>query len=223
MVRLSFIFTLLMVNTAYAVTGFSEINNELFDKAHLKNITEPSILHYSYQRDSFVDGPRDDTIDMTVTNLRNTGRKDTSFEFFTGKFNRPYQDRNNQQGNGVFVLFLEFDIRELDRLTGGDWAYFQRKLRWAFAKGADKKEVEIDYQGRKVKGMQYTVRPYVNDPKNSRYSLYAGKVYMITMSDEIPGEIYQMRTVVPDGMDWNEGDAPLIEETLTFTGIEPLK
>lgn len=203
-----------------AVTGFSEVNNALFDKAHLKNLSQPGTLHYDYKRDSFVDGSREDTISMTVTNFRNTGRKDTSFEFFTDQYNRPYQPRNNQQGNGVFVLFLEFDIREMDRLTGGDWAYFQRKIRWALAKGATKKEVDIDYNGEVIKGYEYKIQPYINDPKNGRYSLYAGKYYIFTMSEEIPGEFYQIRTIVPDGDNWQEGDAVLVEEVLTFNRFD---
>jgi len=211
---------LMMAFNAYSVTGFSEVNNTLFDKAHLKNITKPGTLYYTYKKESFVDGSREDTINMVVTNIRNTGRKDTHFEFFTGEHNRPYQDRNNQQGNGVFVLYLEFDIHELDRLTGGDWAYFQRKIRWALAKGANKKEVDIDYHGAKVKGIQYTIQPYKNDPKNGRYSLYANKYYIFTMSEDIPGEIYQIRTIVPDGKKWQEGDDILMEETLTFVKFD---
>lgn len=207
---------------AFAVAGFSDVNNELFDKAHLKNINQPTVLHYKYNRTSFVDGPREDTIDVVVSNIRNTGRKDTHFEFFTGENKRPYQDRENQQGNSVFVFFLEFDVHELNRLTEGDWRYFQRKIRWALAKGAVKKEVEIDYQGEKVKAVQYTIQPYINDPKNSRYTLYASKYYIFTMSEAIPGEIYQVRTIVPDGKTWQEGDAILTEETVTFSGFNNL-
>jgi hypothetical protein len=204
---------------AFAVTGFSDINNELFDKAHLKNITKPVTLHYKYKKESFIDGNREDTVDVVVTNIRNTGRRDTHYKFFTGEHNRPYLDRNNQQGNGVFVFFLEFDIREMDRLTGGDWAYFQRKIRWALAKGAKKEQIEIDYHGKKLKAMQYTIQPYINDPKNARYSLYANKYYIFTLSEDIPGEIYQVRTIVPDGKTWQEGDEVVTEEVLTFDSV----
>ncbi len=207
------------INNAFAVTGFSDINNELFDKAHLKNITKPATLHYKYKKESFIDGNREDTVDVEVTNIRNTGRRDTHYTFFTGKHNRPYQDRTNQQGNGVFVFFLEFDIREMDRLTGGDWAYFQRKIRWALAKGAKEEDIEIDYQGKKLKAKRYTIQPYLNDPKNSRYSLYASKYYIFTLSEDIPGEIYQVRTIVPDGKTWQEGDEVLTEESITYEGI----
>jgi len=213
---------LLFSASSYAVTGFSDVNNALFDAAHLKNVKQEGILHYEYKKEHFIDGPREDTIDMVVSNIRNTGRKDTHFEFFTGEYKRPYQDRDNQKGNGVFVLFLEFDVHELDRLTGGDWRYFQRKIRWALAKGAITKDVEFEHDGEMLKGVQYIIQPYVNDPKNERYSLYANKYYIFTMSESIPGEIYQVRTIVPDGKKWREGDVALSEESVTFTSFSSI-
>ena len=212
---------LLFAVNGHAAKEFSGINNELFDKAHLKNIMVPGTLHYQYKKTSFIDGNREDTVDVLVSNIRNTGRKDTHFAFFTGKHHRPYVARENQRGNSVFVLYLEFDIHELERLTGGSWAYFQRKIRWSFAKGATKKDVDIDYQGNTIKGVQYTIRPFIDDPKNSRYALYAGKYYMFTLAEDIPGEIYQIRTVVPDGNMWQEGDVALTEEVLTFSRFDP--
>lgn len=210
----------------YAQAGFSEVNNEIFDKAHLRNIQQAGTLHYKYKKEHFVDGPREDIVDLKLTNLRNTGRKDTHIDFFTGQYNRPYQDRENQQGNSVAVFFLEYDVREMGRLfTKGNnnnrWHYLQKKVKWALAKGADKKEIDIDYNGQTIKGVQYTVQPYINDPKKSEFPLYAGKYYIFTLSPEIPGEIYQVRTVVPDGDRWQEGDAVLIDESVTFVGFEP--
>lgn len=202
-----------------AAPGFSEINNVLFDAAHLDNIHQPGVVTYQYSKESVVDDSREDTIKMAVSNIRNTGRRDLAFEFFTGQHKRPYEAMENQRGNGVFVLFLEFDVHEMKRLTGGEWRYFQRKLRWAFAEGADKKDVDINYNGKTVKGTQYIVQPYINDPKNSRYKLYAGKYYIFTLSEEIPGEIYQVRTVVPDGDNWQEGEPVLVDESITFAGF----
>lgn len=210
---------LVAIATVSAAPGFSEVNNVLFDSAHLDNISEPGVLTYDYEKESVVDDSREDTIKVAVSNIRNTGRRDLAFEFFTGKYKRPYEMMENQRGNGVFVLFLEYDIHEMNRLTGGEWRYFQRKIRWAFAEGAQKKEVDIDYNGKTVKGTQYILQPYADDPKNQRYKLYAGKYYIFTLSEEIPGEIYQIRTVVPDGESWSEGEPTLVDESITFAGF----
>ena len=219
----SFILAALLLLTtvnAYSLNGYTEVNNALFDKAHLKNIKQAGTLHYIYTRDSFIEGTHEDTVDLEVTNVRNTGRADTHIEFFTGPNKRPYEDRDNQQGNSTFVFFLEFDVHEMQRLTEGDWRYFQRRIRWALAKGTDGKDVEIDYQGGKVAGVQYIIQPYKNDPKKDRYSLYANKYYIFTFSEEIPGEIYQVRTIVPDGLTWQEGEPSLEDVSLTFTDFD---
>lgn len=210
---------LAMTGSVTAAPGFSEVNNVLFDASHLDNIQQPGVLTYQYSKDSVVEDSRKDTIKVNVSNIRNTGRRDLAFEFFTGPYKRPYEAMENQRGNGVFVLYLEFDVHEMKRLTGGEWRYFQRKLRWSFAEGADKKEVDIDYNGKKIKGTQYVLQPYINDPKNKRYKLYASKYYIFTLSDDIPGEIYQVRTIVPDGDSWQEGEPTLVDESITFAGF----
>lgn len=211
---------LAVITTVSAAPGFSEVNNVLFDKSHMKNIEQPGTITYNYKKESFVEDSRDDQVQVMVSNIRNTGRRDIAFEFFTGEYKRPYEPMENQRGNGVFALYLEYDIHEMQRLTGGEWRYFQRKLRWSFAEGGDKKEVDIDYNGKTVKGVQYTVQPYVNDPKNARYKLYANKYYIFTMSEAIPGEIYQVRTVVPDGKTWSEGEPALVDESITFESFD---
>lgn len=211
---------LAVITTVSAAPGFSEVNNVLFDKSHMKNIEQPGTITYNYKKESFVEDSRNDQVQVMVSNIRNTGRRDIAFEFFTGEYKRPYEPMENQRGNGVFALYLEYDIHEMQRLTGGEWRYFQRKLRWSFAEGGDKKEVDIDYNGKTVKGVQYTVQPYVNDPKNARYKLYANKYYIFTMSEAIPGEIYQVRTVVPDGKTWSEGEPALVDESITFESFD---
>lgn len=216
---------LMFSQTASAVSGFSEINNTIFDNAHLKNIKQEGTLNYVYKKEHFVDGPREDTIDLVLTNLRNTGRKDTHIEFFTGKYNRPYQDRENQKGNSIVVFFLEFDVRELAKTINSArperWHYLQKKVKWQLARGANKQDIEINYNGKLVAGEQYTIRPYINDPKKADFPLYANKYYIFTLSEEIPGGIYQVRTIVPDGDEWQEGDEALIDESVTLVGFTP--
>ncbi len=223
-----FAYGLLMFSqTALAVSGFSEINNIIFDNAHLKNIKQEGTLNYIYKKEHFIDGPREDTIDLVLTNLRNTGRKDTHIEFFTGKYNRPYQDRDNQKGNSVVVFFLEFDVRELAKTINSTrperWHYLQKKVKWQLARGAVQKDIEVDYNGTKVAASQYMIRPYINDPKKADFPLYANKYYIFTLSEDIPGGIYQVRTIVPDGDEWQEGDEALIDESVTFVGFTPAK
>ncbi len=212
----------LMSAQVFAVAGFSEANNALFDSPHMKNVTSEGILHYAYKKESYIEDPTTDTVDVGIKNIRNTGRNDQHFEFFTGEHKRPYLDRDNQSGNGVFVMFLEWDVHELERQTKGSWRHFQRRIRWALAGGAVKTDVMVEYKGEQIKAVQYSIKPYVNDKNKTRYGLYANKYYIFTLSDDIPGTIYQIRTIVPDGKVWKEGDAILTDESITFTGFTSL-
>lgn len=216
----------LFSQTAFAVSGFSEVNNKIFDNAHLKNIKEEGVLNYVYKKESDLTGQREDTIDIVVTNLRNTGRKDTHIEFFTGKYNRPYQDMDNQKGNSVVAFFLEYDVREQAKILNSSrsdrWHYLQKKVKWQLARGAKKKGIEVEYKGEKFAAEQYTIQPYVHDKKRDEMEIYANKYYIFTLAEDIPGGIYQVRTIVPNGVKWKDGEEAIIDESVTFVGFTPL-
>lgn len=218
-----FLFNLLLVLclcitslTSFAADGFSEINNALFDSAHMKNISEPGTISYQYIKTQTGKNNRQDTIKVNVKNLSKSGRTDQSYDFFTGEHKRPYTARSNVLGNAIFMLFLEWDIHELERETEGSWRHFQRRIRWAMAKGAQKKGVEINHNGEIIKGIEYSIQPYANDKKSKRYGSYANTYYIFTLAENIPGTIYEIRVIVPKEKNWKEGDEVLSEKHISY-------
>ncbi len=198
-----------------AENGFSDINNDLFDSPHMKNIKKEGSLNYIFIS-KHGEKTIKDTARIDITNIRNNFRTDQKYFFFTKKNNKPFSNRTNMLGNGIFMLFLEWDIHDLERKTKGSWRHFQRRIRWAMAKNPPKKEVEINYQGKKIKGIQYTFQPYADDKNSKRYGDYLNKYYIFTLSKEIPGTIYQIRTITPETKTWTEGDKVIAEARLTF-------
>ena len=71
-----------------------------------------------------------------------------------------------------------------------------------------------------MKASEIRISPYVNDPARPRYEKFAEKYYIFTMSDQIPGGVYQMKGVLQE-KDAGNGQNPgiLLEETLTFAGL----
>ena len=221
-VKFTFFVYLLMLFTSpplMAENGFSDINNDLFDKPHMKNIKKAGRLNYLFTSNHGSTSIKD-TARIDITNIRDDFRTDQKYFFFTKKNNKPFSDRTNMLGNGIFMLFLEWDIHDLERNTEGSWRHFQRRIRWAMAENPKKTEIEIDYQGKKIKGFQYTIQPYVNDKKSTRYGDYANRYYIFKFSDEIPGTIYQIRTITPKTKTWKEGDKVIADAQLTFTNFE---
>ena len=204
----------------FAADGFSEVNNALFDSPHMKSIKTAGKINYQYKKISANGENQNDSVTVDVTNLSKNGRTDQSYTFFTGKNKKNYPTRKNIIGNGIFMMFLEWDVHQLERQTHGSWRHFQRRIRWAMAAGAEKKEVEITYKNKKIKATQYSIQPYSSDKKSERYGDYANKVYLFTLSKNIPGTIYEVRTVVPKNKNWKDGDDVVIDERITFVSFQ---
>lgn len=215
------VYGLILVHTDILATeNFSEINNALFNTPHMLLITRPGRLNYQYRKTAINAADKTGNVSVEITAIVENGVSDQVYYFLGADNTGPAQQRKQVTGNAIFMLFLEQDIHEMERQTGGSWRHFQRRIRWAMAAGAQKKEVIINYQNKKVKATQYTIQPYVNDDNIERYGIYLNKYYIFTLSDQIPGTIYQVRTIVPaTGNVWNEGQGSLIDERITFTGF----
>jgi hypothetical protein len=55
---------------------------------------------------------------------------------------------------------------------------------------------------------------------HARFEKLTGKSYIFVLSDDIPGTLYQMRTLV-DAPGASDGNAPVLAETLTLLESKP--
>ena len=120
------------------------------------------------------------------------------------------------------AAFLDIDQAVLSKIERG-----QRKLtkeqviKLADFFNYDEKEMLITYQDNALTATQYIIQPYANDEKSARYGAHANKYYIFTLSDGIPGTIYEIRSIVPKAKTWQQGDELITDERLTFTGFKP--
>ena len=188
----------------------------LFGRAHLAEITRPAVLRYSFVRKSVADDGFEDIIDLSIDAIKADGRRDTSFEFFTGERRRPYPSLPDFLGNPLVVVFLQRDVWALSRLRGGQARYFRYRIRQALRESAEVKAETIQTATGAIAAQRITITPYENDRYRRRLDQFEFKTYEFVVSDAIPGEIYMIRTVVPAAAS-SGGDAkPLIEETVMF-------
>jgi hypothetical protein len=126
---------------------------------------------------------------------------------------------SNAQGNPALLGFLERDINEMKRLTGGSTNYFRKRIRLALAETASVESITVPYGGRQVQGKRIVIRPYLNDPMQEKMQKYLAKDYVFILSDQVPGTVYQIRSTVPGGQQGDRKNAAaLIEETMTVAG-----
>lgn len=184
----------------------------LFERAHLEAITDPAILRYHFERLAAPDDSFTDVIDLKVEAIRDGGRRDTSFEFFTGARSRPYPPMSDFLGNPLVIVFLQRDVWALSRVRGGQARYFTYRIRQALRENAMVEEKTIQTDQGAIQAHAITIAPYKNDRYRTKLGQFEFKTYEFVVSKQIPGEIYMIRTRVPSA---DKAD-PLIEETVTF-------
>jgi len=191
----------------------SEAETLLFLTDHLKNVSPGTTLSYAFKKTGSAERGFDDTVELRVRAA--DGAKYVAVAFFTRERKIEFPEVQHAEGNPVLLYFLERDIREMERLTGGKSGYFRRALRMAFARSARVAKINLSFSGRETTANEVSVAPYLDDPLKDRIGKYVGKTYVFTFCADVPGGIYSVRTFVPPAAG-AASDAPLIEERLTF-------
>ena len=189
----------------------------LFQSNHLQTVARPQALRYAYVRQDQTGPGFNDQVVLDVTGKNADGSAAVSSHFLSGAREVSLPPLDNAQGNPALMGFLERDISEMKRLTGGSISYFRKRIRLALAEAASVESVSLPYGGRQVQGKKIEIQPYLNDPMQDKMPKYVAKRYVFILSDSIPGSLYQIRSVVPAG---EQKGAALIEETMTLAAAK---
>jgi hypothetical protein len=189
----------------------SPANQALFTSNHLASIKEPTVITYDFEKKGSLEDGFKDTIEADIKAVNSDG-KDLSFHFLTGPNHIEFREFEARNDNPVFILFLERDVRELQRLTKGNALYYRERIRNALAETGNITDTTFEFNGKTVKGKDIKIEPFAKDPMNERYPRFAKKTYEFILSDEVPGGFYKIETVAPDP----SGTQPLVDESMTF-------
>jgi hypothetical protein len=197
-----------------AENDISEAEHLLFETNHLKNLTQPGSLLYTFKKAGQQEKGFDDLVNVDVSKVNASGSKTTSMRFLTGE--RKTADIppiDEATGNPVILGFLERDLIEMKRLTGGATNYFRKRIRMALFEKASVKPVTFTHEGKALTGTEISVKPYIDDPMREKMEKYANKHYVFVLSEQVPGGVYQIRSSIPG----DAADKPAMEETLTLS------
>jgi hypothetical protein len=197
----------------------SQAETMLFMTSHLEDVKPPSRLHYAFRKSGSLEQGFSDTVDLDITGAAD-GSRSGSVHFFSGARRIDYPEQSHIEGNPVLLFYLERELSEMQRLTGGQANHFRKRIRSALADSAQIKDVDIRFDGRTIRARQITISPYDTDPNREKFVRLATKQYTFTLSDAIPGRIYQLRSYVP-AASGSPKDEAVLEETLTFKSASP--
>lgn len=185
----------------------------LFQTNHLRNVSPASVLMYAFHKAGSLEPGFDDQVKLVVNAGHAAGHAATMV-FLSGPRQRQSPEVEDPEGNPVLLGFLERDIAEMHRLTGGSSNYFRKRIRLALADAAQVRPYHFTYAGKGVDGREIVIQPYQHDPMHARFEAYVGKRYTFVVSPQVPGGVYQVRTAAAGA----NGQPVLVDETLTLVG-----
>jgi hypothetical protein len=200
---------------------FSAAEIRLFMSDHFKSLpARPAVLSYHFAKTGSFEAGFDDkvTIELGSPDAKQDNIRTAKVDFLSGVHKVELPPLEGVKGNPAILGFLERDIREMARITGGGGtggSYYKKRLRMAMVETRESKPVLIKWGGREIKADEFTVDPYKDDPVKSRYARFANKIYSFVLSDQVPGEVYSIRSLMRDGT--GTTGKIMIDESLTLT------
>jgi hypothetical protein len=212
----------LVAGTAVA-QSISSAETLLFETDHLARLKPPATLVYAFRKDSNVEPGYSDEVRLDLAKAN--GKLSATLHFLSGEHKQDVPALEEAHGNPVLLGFLEHDIAEMKRLTGGSTSYFRKRIRMALAQDAKVSRQQITYQGKTLQAQVVRIQPYLNDPMHERFEKYLNKTYSFVLSEQVPGGLYQLRTSTgkQDAVRTAapSAAAPVIDETLTLISVAP--
>lgn len=206
-----------------AAQSVSPAETLLFETDHLARLKAPATLVYAFRKESNVEPGFKDEVRLELAKVN--GKLSATLHFLTGEHKQDIPALEEAHGNPVLLGFLEHDIAEMKRLTGGSTSYFRKRIRMALAEGAQVTLQPITYQGKTVQAQAVRIQPYLNDPMHARFEKYLRKTYTFVLSEQVPGGLYQLQSSLgkPEAVRTaaKPADAPVIDETLTLISVTP--
>ena len=199
---------------------FSPAERALFMTDQFAKLRAPLTLRYQFRRSGSLEPAFTDQVAIALTARAGGACCDATGQFLSGERKVELPAVEGAKGNPVTLFFLERDVREMQRLTKGQSNYFRKRIRMAIYQGAKERAVSVRYRGKSVAAREFTVDPYLDDPNRPRFEQLAGKRYVFTLSDAVPGGVYAIRTRVATAGAAADA-APLLAEELLIEGAEP--
>ncbi len=195
----------------------SAVENALFVVDHLKTLpARGGNLTYKFAKTGAYEAGYEDRVSLevgTVDPKMDNGRT-AKMEFLSGDHKTELPPIEGAKGNPVIMGFLERDVREMKRITGGQPYYYRKRLRLAMVEAKEIKPINIHWNGHDVHAQEIIIDPYKDDPARARFARFANKTYAFVLSDQVPGGVYSIKSVMHEG---NLTGKTMIEETLTLS------
>jgi hypothetical protein len=193
----------------------SQAQVALFESDHLRDIHQAAELEYRFHHQAQGGKDAGEYVDRIALDLhpRNDGGKDVWVDFLSGAHHVAYPPLMGFHGNPVLMFFLEHDVDEMGRVTGGPSAYFRNSIRRAFVDQAAVKTIGVERDGKTTPATEITLVPFAGNTEiAASFPALKDKRYRFVLSPTVPGEIYEITAQLPG----EAGAPPQQEDSMIF-------
>lgn len=190
----------------------------VFEANLLADLRTSATLHYRYDMSGDkIEQPFTSHALMRIEATGDGESKEASFELFEGPNKRQFGPIHAASQNPMILVFLQRDVTQMSRLTGGSAGYFQQGLRHGFRGTGEVEKRKVEVAGETVEVKKISIRPFESDPQISRFPQFRDKTYSFWVGDDVPGGLYRVEAVTPDP----KSGTVVLAESFTFDRIEP--
>ena len=182
---------------AQGTAPMSAAEQMIFVDSQLGNVTLPATLRYTFKRTGSLEPALDDDVSIALRARGTGGCCAADGRFLSGERALALPSIDDAQANPVILFFLEHDVRDMQRRTGGQQAHFRRRIRLALAEAAKVSDTTVRHADRDWPAKEIRISPYLDDPARARFPRYAAKEYVFVLASGVPGGVAQLRTRVP--------------------------
>jgi hypothetical protein len=198
-----------------APAAAATVQELVFDADPFAGLSEPQTLRYRYElRGSLLAEAHHSQVSMEVREVRADGGKLVHFDMFEGPDRRQFGPMQARAQNPLLIVFLQRDVMQMARLTGGSPGYFRNRIREAFVQPAEVERFEIRFDGANLPAVRVRITPFLHDPQIARFAQFRHKRYEFTVAEGLPGGLHEIAVLTPKS---DTGEV-LLEEHVTFTG-----
>lgn len=208
------------LSVSAADSPVSPAEQRVFLDDHLQGVASPAVLRYRFNQTGTLDKPFDGDVVLTIK-AKDRDNRVVEVAYLSGERKVTLPAVESAKANPVILYFLEQDVREMHRRLGGSENYFRRRIRLAFADGAEVHPASVVVDGRTIAADEVVIRPFVDDPMKAKLGPFEGKSYAFVLSDQVPGGVVrlQSRVAAPATGPAPATAGPLLEDVLSFDKV----
>ena len=153
---------MLAASSPVLAQDISEAERLLFMSDHLGKLKPPQVLRYRYVKSGSLEGSGQGSLEVRAVKRGGTTAYAASLLIDGQTVDLPGIE--NAKGNPALLMFLERDLKEMKRITGGSTTYYRKRIRLALAEKATIRPATVQYEGKAVTASEIHIAPFVDDP-----------------------------------------------------------